>query len=281
MTTAASGSLPFQDIVRSASTAKALITSRRDALWPSEVASLSKQVGDILGAAASAAASKAVADMERITEPLAGLTAASKALGRETNDFLIHVPESDKDGLIDRIVALQKRFADDATAPLLQKASNAPVSIEGVRQISAIIANDIASVNNLDGALKKPIVEKLERECSSRLAGLMEARLAELKSHPPGLEGLTRGAAWWKSFEADFSPFSTYAEVSGARSQFLVDRALRLKQAVAEFEVKVQGRSTEAEGLAGEYLSLPDDRKHPISLDYAFVVEAARKASGR
>lgn len=209
-----------------------------------------------------------------ISDPLQQLKAVRDARSNPPA-FVADLTAAERLARESELSQLENDVKDELLNPIIERADNAPVTIEGVRQIAALEGSAeqvFAVVGQQESA---PYRSSLQSRKLRILKALVSDQIGELQSYPQSLEGLQQSAAWYESFSNDYAGFTDNPVVVEAMETFESDRNERLTAMFPEFEKDVAGLNNPADGATGlleDYLSWQGDDALPISLEYKFVV---------
>lgn len=265
----------FEQQAKELTTAKTEIDRRAEKLWPSEQRALSNQINSLMQAKAKRGVRQILETLAGTTDPREGLKLCDDGLANGDWAPLRYIDAAEREAAHGKISSYQEQFAKQLAAPLVAAAIAAPRSLEGIRDITRILDDDLKNLTEIKGATRQKFTEAIEAERHGRLETLTASRLQELAGFPSGKQGLSMSAKWYEAFENDFKAFQNHDVVKSSKRSFSLDRIRRLKEALPEFTRELRSRNIAgtagSEELVASYLSLPGDAELPISLEYSFL----------
>ena len=139
------------------------------------------------------------------------------------------------------------------------------------------------ALESLPDEISQQFSSEPDREIAARLTLLLQVRLASLEGFAGGLGGLQQGHEWLETVERDFQNYNSHAAFRAATDAFWKDRIRRIQDAVGEIEKLLGGPVATTDGykeeILDQYLSLPRDRRPPISLEYMFIADSGTEVN--
>jgi uncharacterized protein len=251
------------------------LSGQSEFLWPSELKTAKDAITLSLNELGATEGDRALTEISRATDPVAGLQLIRTALGSGPADFMTLSDPSRRAVFRQRLDARQAELDAEAVRPFLDRADKAPVSLEGAKVIVSLIEEGktaFALFSDADRTKYRGLLDKRRDEIVGRLVA---GDLDTLRGYGSGSAGLKNGAQWIADFNSRYREFSSLRAVSEGKAAFVKDRAGRLTAAApdADSALKAIDNSsssarTAAKAVLADFLCWEGDKRLPESLEY-------------
>ncbi len=266
---------------------KLLATLEREpgSLWPSELAEEKSKAEAWRIEIAKAVVEHDLVQIELLADPseVLRMTSGYPTRVREAHSFL---PEGEKRRLGDRYAVREKWAVRELSEPALLKARALRPSLESVRRVRGMSNQVSKLLKSANTSLQTDVRNAFGQVELDLISPVVAQDVQILFAYPAGKLGIRQIRSWRDAFESRYKEFDNMAPVLSARNTFVEVRAKQMVDAIVDFEADVEQLlakpstgEKQFEALLDEYLFDPEMRRAPISLEYLFVLEAAKAKS--
>lgn len=183
-----------------------------------------------------------------------------------------HMDEKARQRALVRMEEPERQAATEVFDPLFAKAKAMSVSANGLREMDTLDAGKLFAI--LSPKVREPLQTAWNANRDATLNEAVEQELTRAVDAPRNQAGLQLGAVWLTDFKENWTGFHQVEVVRNALNRFYGDRKARLRDALPEFQAAIRTAAEgERQALRERYLSLPEDRRNPVSLEYELVAE--------